>query len=103
MLIDNSQSSSMIAGLTKEEAMFLLNPPVLNAFLSVVDQTNQNITPSQKELLLWHQKLGHINMQWMKSLCAKPRNSNRCPKIPTKCKHVSTCENPICTACHFAK
>ena len=37
MLLDNSESSSMMAGLTKEEAIFSSNPLVLNAFLSVVD------------------------------------------------------------------
>ena len=103
VLPDQKQASSLIAGLTKEEVSFLAKPPILNAFLSVVDQTNQNITPSQKELLLWHQRLGHINMHWVKYLCAKPRKTNKGPKIATKCKHVSTCENPICTACHFAK
>ena len=42
-------------------------------------------------------------MQWVKSLCAKPRKSNQDPKIVTKCKHVSTCENPLCAVCQFAK
>ena len=54
MLIDPTKSSSMMAGLTKEETTFLKNPQILNVYLSVIDQTNQNITPSQKELLLWH-------------------------------------------------
>ena len=30
-------------------------------FLSVADETNQNLTVSQKELLIWHWKLGHAN------------------------------------------
>ena len=42
-------------------------------------------------------------MQWVKSLCAQPRNSTSGPKLSTKCKHVSTCENPICTACQLVK
>ena len=31
--------------------------------LSVADDSNKNLTGAQKELLLWHWKLGHANLQ----------------------------------------
>lgn len=31
----------------------------------VTDQTNQNITSAQKDLLLWHQILSHVNFKWI--------------------------------------
>ena len=71
--------------------------------MECIDQTNQNMTPSQKESLLWDQRLDHINMKWLKNLYPKPRSSNQDPKIVTKCKHVSTCESPLCAACQFGK
>jgi len=37
----------------------------LQAHLSVVDQTNQDITRAQCELLLWHWCLGHVHFQWL--------------------------------------
>ena len=103
MLTESSQKNFMVAGLQVEEKQLIKNPSILSVLLSIMDQTNQNITHSQKELLLWHQRLGHINIQWVKSLCAQPRNSTSGPKLTTKCKYVSTCENPICTACQLAK
>lgn len=34
----------------------------------VLDNTNTNLTNSQKELLQWHFKLGHINLRWIQQL-----------------------------------
>ena len=41
-------------------------------FLSVGDESNQNITAAQKESLLWHWKLKHLNFGWVQILL-RPR------------------------------
>jgi hypothetical protein len=38
--------------------------------MSVVDETNQNLSPCQKELFLWHWKLGHANFNWIQRLAS---------------------------------
>ena len=57
---DYFQSSDRCAGLTVQECTYLANTQALP---SIVDTTNQNLTGAQKELLLWHWKLGHVNMR----------------------------------------
>ena len=37
-------------------------------FMSVADETNQNLTKAQRELLQWHWKLGHLRFQWLQGL-----------------------------------
>jgi hypothetical protein len=79
------------------------------AHTSVLDQQNQNISPAQKELLLWHYCLGHLSFkhfQWL----MKPRDTST-PKlhhISIQCiipKHInsSTCQLPLCASCEIAK
>ena len=73
----------------------------------VTDVTNQNLTRGQKELLLWHWKLG-ISMQRVQELMKVERAVDRegkhslmpCviePKHPT----ASTCEIPRCESCEL--
>jgi hypothetical protein len=50
-------------GLTYEDAKALGNIHDLRVLLSVAEQTNQNLTTSQRELLLIHWKLGHPHFQ----------------------------------------
>ena len=38
----------------------------------VPTESNQNLTSVQKELLLWHWKLGHANLQWIQTQCRDP-------------------------------
>jgi hypothetical protein len=52
-----------VAGLTFEDRHYLTQPNLLSLFLSIADETNQNLTALQKELLLWHWKLGHVGFQ----------------------------------------
>jgi hypothetical protein len=44
-------------GLTYKDALYFSDVNGLRSFLSVAEQTNQNLMASQKELLLWHWKL----------------------------------------------
>jgi hypothetical protein len=91
------------AGLSRHDLGILTEPTVMDSYLSVLDQVNQNITSAQKELLLWHQRLGHAGFQWNQSLMIKSLDAP--PVIETK--HAVTgqskTENLICTACAMAK
>ncbi len=57
-------------GATRIDRNFLRSAECLSTFLSVTHKTNQNINASQKELLLWHWKLGH----------AKDKKNQSCPQ-----------------------
>ena len=104
MLLDNEHfREERSAGFTETHVKYLATA----TFPSIVDMTNLNLTSSQKELLLWHWKLGHANMHWIQSLAAKPRSDdmphNR-PILPTRAgSRMSSCERPLCTACQLAK
>ena len=50
---------------------------------SVVAEQNTNLTGPQKELLRWHFKLGHFNLQWLQSL-TRVREGESEPVLPTR-------------------
>jgi hypothetical protein len=54
-------TSGKTVGLTYQDAQTLRDVKGLKAFMNVADETNQNVTSSQKEPLLWHQRLGHTD------------------------------------------
>jgi len=88
-----------VAGLSFEEVDYLANA-------SIDYSTNQNLTGSQRELLLWHWKLGHIGMKWVQSLGSVPKSTEvrSKPVIPTRAgSQMSSCERPLCTACQLSK
>jgi len=88
-----------VAGLSMEECTYLSNN-------LIVDSTNLNLSGSQRELLLWHWKLGHIGMKWVQSLGTIPKSSEirSKPVIPTRAgSRMSSCERPLCTACQLSK
>jgi hypothetical protein len=74
-----------------------------SVFLSVADESNQNIMASQKELLQWHCRLGHANFKWIQRLALMLRKSPEGlegkPILRTKVKSVSSCPAPLCAAC----
>jgi hypothetical protein len=65
------------------------------------------LSPEQKELLLWHYRLGHIGIARVQSLLQKPRTSsfndmlNRI--ISPSNNKSSHCHPPLCTSCQYAK
>ena len=72
--------------------------------LSVADETNQNLNPRQKELLLWHWRLGHIGFDHLQRLFQREPDDEkpgRC--LSTKNPKVYTCAPPMCAACQIAK
>ena len=68
---------------------------------------NWNLDDPQRELCLWHQRLGHINFKHVKSLLAKPDSDNRSEHkhrlIKPSNNKSSHCKTPLCEACQYAK
>ena len=90
-------------GLTFDDATTLGDGHSVHNYMSVADESNQNLTSAQKELLLWHWKLGHANFQWIQTLCREPTtNSRRCALV-TKHPKASSCLLPKCAACMLGK
>jgi hypothetical protein len=74
---------------------------------AVLKNHNNNLSPEQKELLLWHYRLGHIGFGKIQSFLQKPRTSSLNDMqsriiVPSnnKCSH---CHPPMCSACQYAK
>jgi Reverse transcriptase (RNA-dependent DNA polymerase) len=97
-------------GLTMADVSLLSSPELLFSHLSVADETNQNLTSSQKELLKWHWRLGHANMQWIQHLLSshpshaddnEPRPDH--PILRSQTPKSSSCLLPLCAACQMAK
>lgn len=70
---------------------------------SVLKQSNWNLTDEQRELLLWHSRLGHIGFKQVQSLLAKPRDPNQKRIIKPRNNKCSHCQLPLCEACQYAK
>ena len=60
------------------------------------NEANQNVTPSQKELLQWNFILGHIGFQHVQWLIRTGQM-----KVQGNSKAVDNCEKPKCSACEF--
>jgi hypothetical protein len=84
-------------GITFEDTSMLAN-------LTVDDEVNQNLAAAKKELLLWHWKLGHEDIQRDQMMIRTPQNTSPHEQILfPKVKTASSCDHPICAACLFAK
>ena len=77
---------------------------------SVGLQLNQNLTSSQKELLLWNWKLGHSNMHWIQNLMKHKEYTDsdgitvvKKSVVTPKFKTTSTIKPPLCAACLLGK
>ena len=70
----------------------------LTSAACVTNKANQNLTPSQKELLRWHFRLGHIGFQHVKWLICTGSL-----KVQVNSKAVVNCERTKCSACEFGK
>ena len=67
------------------------------ANLCVLNDENQNLTPSQKLLLLWHARFGHKNFPSIQRLF------RAVPFLSEKYMRASRCVIPRCEVCEFAK
>ena len=70
----------------------------LESAVYVTNEANQNLTPSQKELLWWHFRLVHIGFQHDQWLMLTGRL-----KVQVNYKAVANCEWPKCATCGFGK
>ena len=70
----------------------------LASAVCVTNESNLNLTPSQKELLRWHFRLGHIGSQHVQWLIRTGRL-----KVQENSKAVDNCERPKWAACEFGK
>jgi hypothetical protein len=83
-------------GLTFEETNTLAN-------LKVAYEVNHHLTAAKKELLLWHWKLGHVDMQRVQMMIRIPQDTSHHEQILfPKMKTASSCYHPLCAACRFA-
>jgi hypothetical protein len=62
-------NSTTKVGLTFEDTNMLAN-------LTVADEVNQNLTSEKNELLLWHWKLGHADMQVFQMMIRTPQETS---------------------------
>ena len=69
----------------------------VQANLTILDESNQNLTPSQKLLLLWHGRFGH------KSFSTIQRLLRQSPFGSESFKGASRCSIPRCEVCEHAK
>ena len=69
--------------------------------------SNYNLTPAQKELQLWHQRLGHCGHHWVQDLMRQRKHivgePVEQPLLPTREVKTSTCDAPKCAACQLAQ
>ena len=75
----------------------------LNNVLSVVSSSNVNLTDAEKELLRWHQRLGHISFKRVQALfrsgvLSHTEATRRLHTAASKITHP-----PKCAACQFGK
>ena len=76
---------------------------------AVFRKSNWNLDPAQQELLLWHYRLGHIGMETVQRLLAKPHSSTalvpeyRIRVITPQNPKSSHCCAPLCAGCQFGR
>jgi GAG-pre-integrase domain len=90
-------------GLPYHDLQSLAHPVTAPTYVTVADETKQNLAAAQKDLLLWHWRLGHISFQWAQMLAATPRTENESPILNVTNKSTSSCSIPLCMACQLAK
>ena len=91
-------------GLTFQDITYLkTNLCGSSQFMLVVDEKNQNLTNPQQELLLWHQRLCHADMQQVQNLMQAPQDDTKqqilWPTIPS----ASNFSCLLCAACQLSK
>ena len=90
-------------GLTFDDATTLSDGHSVHNYMSVADESNQNLTSAQKELFLWHRKLRHANLQWIQTLCQQFTTSSCRFVLETHHPKMSSCVLPKCAACMLGK
>ena len=76
---------------------------------NVLNEDNPNLSTSQKELLLWHQRLGHVGFGWLQRLMRHQTGTNDQegyeipPCIPTTHPNTRKCQAPVCATCQYGQ
>jgi hypothetical protein len=79
MMLD---ASAHCAGLGFEGANMLCGEDEVFGMLSVGAENNQNLTAGEKEMLLYHAKLGHAHFKWIQRLLAQPNDPSQASILP---------------------
>ena len=64
---------------------------------SILDESNTNLTPSQKLLLHWHARFGHKGMEQIQTFFRNFAFQSERFNV------ASRCALPLCTTCQYAK
>jgi hypothetical protein len=97
LVIEYERTSNLPVGLAynaKSQNQDCIYP---QANLCVTDESNQNLTPSQKLLLMWHYRFGHCNMAHVQQLLCLPTFAG------AKYQSASRADIPRCAICEYAK
>ena len=80
----------------------LLQPPINHVTISC---DNHNLSPPQKELILWYYRLGHLGLQHVQSLLVNQWNPvvQDCRIIQPLKSKCSNIHRPLCAACLFSR
>lgn len=76
--------------------------PVKN-YNAIFADMNLNLTAAQKELLLWHQRLGHVGFHTVQNLMKPDPDTNASPCLVPRVPIVASCKAPKCEACLYAR
>ena len=92
-------------GLVVNQVYNLLKSTDIEKTLTILQDVNHNLSKQSKELLLWHQRLGHAGFAWVQTLMCKPKDAEpgEHPVIPTRTTGVHHHDPPKCAACQLAK
>lgn len=101
-LLEQHQAHAQYFGLNVTD-LRLKQEDFPSALPTLLDPENYNLSGSQKELLLWHLRLGHRNLAFVQSLLSQPKDSLGRQVIVPRNKRASSCKIPLCEACQYAK
>ena len=94
-------------GMTTSDVLTLDKLEAYGTVFDIIAEENANITAAQKELLLWHFRLGHTGMGWVQTLIRnrKAEHGTKAypPILPTKHDKAKSCDKPCCEACLLGK
>jgi hypothetical protein len=94
LIVDYDTNNNLPVGLSHNSEQ---SPSVLQANLCVTDDDNQNLTPAQKLLMMWHFRFGHRNLPFVQHLLRLPIFHGE------KYRAASRASLPKCAICEYSK
>ena len=82
-----------------------IHKAAINLGESITHHSNFNPSEPHKELLRWHQKLGHINVKNVQFILRSGAlaTSDSMRRLPSAASKIRTCDLPRCSSCQFGK